>query len=323
MKRSIGSKQLVVNCGFLYLFLVISLSGVSQNLGLMASLGGSNEFSSLTPGYTPSYKPDVSIGATYELATRFRIESILSILSVVGDDSKSTSPGVKNRNLNFKSQIQELALLGQFDLLDKTYNIFVPYVTFGLAVYHFDPHPLNAIDSVGDVDLHSIGTEGQYLPSGKYANRQYKLTQINFQLGGGARFQISDNISIGAELAFRRLSTSYLDDASSKSFISNDEWQAGIVTANNAGNTGLARRLQVAEDYSWREIDLKGNPIPIPMHTNSNGVNFPRGFPNKVDWYYSFQLRIDIKLNVIFGSDLYSPTNPNGRGQLKNPRRIL
>jgi len=333
MNKIIFTKHLKKNIGFV-MILFFSFNLVNgQHLSLTGSVGGSNYLGDLATGYTPAFKPSISLGATYDVTNRYRFRVNLSSMSIEGDDSKSPKAGIKGRNLNFKSNIQEAALLGEYDLVDNSFNSIIPYLFGGFSVYHFDPHPLRPIDSLGDVDLHSLGTEGQYLPSFdskgnivyKYADRQYNLNQVNLQLGGGVRFEISERVSIAVEANYRKLFTDYLDDVSTNSYISNQDWQTGIgIAKNQLKDAALAKRLQLAEDYSWRYIDNKGNARLIPQKPTSDGVLYPRGNPANNDAYYSFQIRVNIRLNALrSGDDLYSPRNPNGRGQLKCAKRVF
>jgi hypothetical protein len=58
-----------------------------------------------------------------------------------------------------------------------------------------------------------LRTEGQGLPDFP-ERKEYKLTQLCIPFGIGARFRVSDQFSIGAEIGFRKLFTDYLDDVS-------------------------------------------------------------------------------------------------------------
>ena len=322
MKKTPFLKKLSIGLGLFVALSLVSLSVSSQNLSITASLGGSNLLSDLNAGYIPPYKADFSLGATYDINNRLRGRANISFPTVAADDANSPNAGVKNRNLNVKTNIQELALLFEGDIVDNENSSVIPYAFVGGAVYHFVPHPLNTIDSLGDVDLHSIGTEGQYLPSGKYADRQYKLTQLNVQFGLGVRVEFSSNVSLAFEGTYRKLFTDYLDDASAKSYILKPEWEEGIQTALQQGNTGLANRLKLAEAYSWRYIDSKGNAVPLP--STNPGIGFKRGNPENKDVFFSFQLRLNVRLeNLFFSSDLYTPTHRTGRGQLRNPGRVF
>ena len=260
-----------------------------------------------------------------------------SNLNVQGDDAPSKSKGVSNRGLNFKTNVSELALLGEYDLLDaETYNL-VPYVFGGLAVYHFNPKPLHPISGnvtfngyttylSGDVDLHSLGTEGQYISGvpgvkGNYSGKVYNLTQLNVQLGAGVRYKISDDVAIGLEVNLRKLFTDYLDDVSGPRYVTPSDWKAAedyYYSLGAAGKAKLDNTLK-AEAYSYR-----GNQSAYFYSTktgelNQAALNFPRGNPNNTDSYYSFQLRMSFRINSIGGPDgyLFSTEHLNGRKQLK------
>jgi Domain of unknown function (DUF6089) len=324
MKKMKKGIEIIKKSMILGFFLITIISSNAQRLSLSGSLGISGYRGDLTnPGHNPPVKPAFSLGATYDITSRYRIRVNLSTLSINGDDLHSNNSGKKPRNLNFKSKIQEAAILGEFDLVDNSFNSIIPYLLGGFSVYHFDPHPLRPIDSLGDVDLHSIGTEGQYLPGGKYSDRKYSLTQLNIQIGGGIRVELSEKVSIAIEANYRKLFTDYLDDVSANSYISKQEWEKGIAQAGG-NKTALGHRLQLAEDYSWRYIDSKGNAISIPSTPTSNGILYPRGDPSQNDAFYSFQVRFNIRLNALrTGADLYTPRNPNGRGQLRCARRVF
>jgi len=313
--------------------LFLCLNVKAQRLSLTGSLGASNYLGDLSNGSTPPFKLDISGGATYDLTNSFRLRLNASYLSVEGDDKLSKYAYIRTRNLNFKSNIEELALLGEYDLVDNSFNNIIPYVFLGTSFYHFDPYALRKPTdpgAAGSVNLHYIGTEGQFLTDSKgkllFPDRQYSRNQLNIQYGAGIRFELSERVSIGVEANMRKLFTDYLDDVSANSYITKDQWEAGktyLTTSANAANNynkDLLFRLTQAEKYfSWRYVDSKGNPIPLPETVSSTGALYPRGNPSKNDAYYSFQIRLNIRLNALAGggNDFYSPRNPNGRKQLR------
>lgn len=229
-------------------FLAISNDAFSQRFSLTPAIGVANYRGDLAVGYTPAYKPAASFGCSWNMSPRYRLRANLSGMSVEGDDAKSPTNGIAERNLNFKTSIWELGLLGEYDLLTPRFNNIVPYVFAGVGVYHFNPKPLKPIDGK-DVNLHDIGTEGQNFASGKYADRKYNLTQLNLQFGGGVKFIMSETFSICVEANYRRLFTDYLDNVSAPKYIPYSEWQAEI-----ARNPGAA----VAYSYS-----IGNTPDPI------------------------------------------------------------
>ena len=308
--------KLFVTCTFISTMLLLGLTGKAQRLILTGSSGVSNYHGDLSNGSNPAFKPDLSLGAAYELSNRFRLRLNLSALSVQGDDATSKYAYIRERNLNFKSNIEEVAVLGEYDIVDNSFSNIIPYIFLGPSYYHFDPMALRTPAGTSSVDLHYLGTEGQYLPGGKYADRQYSRNQINIQFGAGFRVELSEKVSIGVEASFRKLFTDYLDDVSANSYITPAEWKAGIATATANNNKDLEYRLTEDEKYySWRYIDAKGNAL---VQTSQNS-SYPRGDPAKDDDYYSFQVRLNIRL---FGesSGFYTPSNPNGRRQLRCAR---
>lgn len=299
-------------------FLLISTAASSQGFSLTGSLGVANYFGDLTNGSTPNYKPAFSLGAAYDFTNRFRMRLNLSALSVQGDDADSKLSHIKTRNLNFKTSIQEAALLGEFDILDNSFNSIIPYVFVGPSVYHYDPRPLRTIKGIGDVSLHSIGTEGQNLGS-KYADKKYNLTQLNIQMGVGVRIEISEQVSLGAEFNYRNLFTDYLDDVSSI-HITPTTWKDAIDAATAAGDLALVKQLNAAKNYGWNRIDSKTGLKVIQTDGNSY---YPRGNSSKNDVFYTFQVRLNIKLSSIeSGAGFYSPRNPSGRRQLRCARAV-
>ena len=323
-------KQVLLVCTIIFQLLFLFTESRAQNLSVTGSLGLSNFRGDLAADYLPPFGADFSLGATYEVATNWRLRLNFSNLNVQGDDAPSKSKGVSLRGLDFKSNISELALLGEYDLLDaETYNL-VPYVFGGLAVYHFNPKPLHPISGSvtfngystylsGDVDLHSLGTEGQYISGlpgvkGNYSGKSYDLTQLNVQLGAGVRYKINDDVTIGAEVNLRKLFTDYLDDVSGPRYVTPSDWKAAedyYSSLGAAGKSKLDNTLK-AEAYSYRGV--LGSKF-----TDDNAKNYPRGNPNNDDSYYSFQLRMSFRINSIGGPDglLFSSEHLNGRKQLK------
>ena len=304
----------------------------AQNLSVTGSLGVSNFLGDLATTYIPPFGADFSLGATYDLASNWRLRLNFSNLNIQGDDASSKANGVAWRGLNFKSNVSELALLGEYDLLDVENYDFIPYLFAGVAAYHFNPRPLNPISGKisfngfsttisGDVDLHSLGTEGQYLTGipgvkGNYSGRSYDLTQLNIQLGAGVRFDISDGISLGFEANLRKLFTDYLDDVSGPHYVTPSDWKAAedyYHSLGSAGKSQLDNTLK-AQAYAYRGI-LGSKFIDV------NANSFPRGNANNNDAFYSFQLRLSFRLNDIGGPDteLFTPGRSGGRRQLSSP----
>ena len=129
----------------------------------------------------------------------------------------------KQRNLDFKSNIWELytafevyptMLLSKDEEYDPTIK---PYGFIGVGMFHFDPKG-SITDANGNQKwyrLHPLKTEGQ----GFVVDRpDYKLKQLNFPLGLGIKYELSDIVNLRGEFVYRILQTDYLDDVSTTYF---------------------------------------------------------------------------------------------------------
>lgn len=154
----------------------------------------------------------------YHMKSRFSLRFNLAFGKVAGDDAQS---GDAARNLSFRSRITEGAVLGQFNIIpyepEGLYSRFSPYVFAGLGLYHYNPEAYHA-PSARWIALQPLGTEGQNLnttnANGDAYPLPYVLTQVNFPLGIGFKFAISERFNIGVEAGYRYLLTDYLDDVS-------------------------------------------------------------------------------------------------------------
>ena len=329
--------SIIIPSGLSILFMMACNLSIAQDFKITTSLGGSNYQGDLSNGYISGIGPAGSVGLTYDLYDNFRLRANLSFLQVGADDSKSPKAAIKNRNLEFKTDIIELSLLGEIDLLKSEDYTLVPYLFAGPSLYHFNPyttvkqsdviHATNQLNlpagtvKVGQkVYLHDIGTEGQLIKGLESSGgKNYNLTQLNIQLGAGVRYKISEGISVGYEFSFRKLFTDYLDDVSSRNYISKDSWDKEIASAIAANNPSRAKLLKEGEILSFRLLDSKGNPKPLVQGS-------PRGNPTANDAYFSSQVRLSFTLfsksdKASLGNNkMFSPSNPTGRGQLNCPK---
>ena len=130
---------------------------------------------------------------------------------------KESTLGRYERNLSFKSTIFEISLITEIHPLyfkkyypsDKLPRIS-PYLLGGIGYFVFNPQAkLNG----NWVNLRPLSTEGQGFS--EYPNRKfYKLKQINFPVGAGIKYKLSDQFNFSAECVYRILTTDYLDDVS-------------------------------------------------------------------------------------------------------------
>lgn len=238
--------------------------------------------------------PVFSIGAKYDISTKFRARFDFSYMAVSGDDKFATRADLRARNLNFKSNIWEIGPKIEYDFLNRDIYSLVPYVFTGFNVYHFNP---TTIDSSGNkIYLHDVGTEGQYLPDSVKSAigdvpSPYKLTQLNIPIGVGIRYEPNDNLAIGLEMCTRLLFTDYLDDVSSAHYI--DPAIFKKYGQNEAAQLGY--RANLAEDAGYNILRSRGNPkykdvyyslqLTVSFRINNSGANTPYGGYRKVYRY--------------------------------------
>lgn len=233
-------------------------------LGGVSNYGGDLQSRSFT---FKQSRPAVSLGVSYEATEKVYIRGEYTFTNLGADDALSNNYLQLRRNLNFKTIIQEVNLLAEYDIINNYEHQLVPYVFAGIGIFQFSPY---TYDSLGAKKyLQGFHTEGQGLSS--YPDRkQYKKTQINIPVGAGVKLALSDNIRVGAELSFRKLFTDYLDD------VSTDYPDLSLLTPRGAS-------------LSYRADELKP-PIPFP------GEGSQRGNPEVKDNYYFLMFRFSYRL---------------------------
>lgn len=201
---------------FLLFFLPITLFSQHFEAGLL--VGGTNYLGELANNSSKLYLKETNIAAgafaKYNLNHLAAIRLHFNYAVVSGKDANSGSSAIINRNLDFRSDLYEVGLIGEFNILGyQPYNFsatFSPYLFGGIAFFQFNPQ-----GSLGDqlYDLQPLGTEGQGLAA--FPERQpYKLNQFAVPFGIGVKYTLSEAFNIGVEIGARKLFTDYLDDVS-------------------------------------------------------------------------------------------------------------
>ncbi len=225
----------------------------------------------------------VYLSFVYNYALALRAEASWTGVKASDDvlkDVKSTTPGRYDRNLSFRSSIFEFALITEihpryFKRFKKNENLprFSPYLLGGIGFFAFNPEA--KIDGRW-VALEPLKTEGQGFT--EYPDRKpYKLTQINFPVGGGFKYKLSPLFNFSTEIVYRILNTDYLDDVSTR-YIDQKIFPKYLVGEN----------LTAALALHDRQAEI--NPSHVP---NANAI---RGNPKKNDAYFS----LNFKLGYIF-----------------------
>ncbi len=224
----------------------------------------------------------IFFSAVYKNAFALRLEGTFgtvgaydSILASVKDNSEERY----YRNLSFRSSISEIALVAEFHpfFIFGNYNddhyppAVSPYVVAGIGYFHFNPQAkLNG----NWVDLQPLHTEGEGFA--EYPNvKNYKLSQINFPLGIGARYDVSAIINLRAEIVTRFLTTDYLDDVSGR-------YVDPSVFANYLSGVQLNEALLLNDRHK-----------PGAETAHPGGI---RGNPKNNDSYITFNIKLGLTL---------------------------
>lgn len=191
-----------------------------------------------------------------------------------GDDNRSFQEWQKQRNLSFTSSLVELAVLGEFHVFGYNFgevNPISPYITAGLAGFHFNPKTTFQGNTVA---LQPLGTEGQGLPG--FASK-YSRVSLAIPLGAGAKLQLNERTNISVDIIGRWTITDYIDDVSTD-YVAFDELAAGNgVLAAQLGN-------RIGEALGQSE------PVSLPTGTKRGGASIN-------DYYFTAMVTLTFKLN--------------------------
>ncbi|RMG85883.1 MAG: hypothetical protein D6714_05140 [Bacteroidetes bacterium] len=221
----------------------------------------------------------------YNFTEKLSVKGSFTKGTVSGDDGKSKFESVRMRNLNFRSDILELAVTGEYSLTpfhvraDKKSS---PYLFAGLSAFYFNPQA----QFKGEwYDLHDLKTE----------NKSYRRLQVAVPFGIGFRFNVSYQVNFGFEFGARKTFTDYLDDVSTV--------YPDIVL--------MERRDVVAAMLSYRTPQYTGVVTENPVGT-------PRGNPANKDWYFFAGATVTVNLTDKYGLDYDEKYEPF-KDHLKKP----
>lgn len=229
-------------------------------------------------------KPSFSVYALamYKYAVGIRLEGTFGSIQAADSSLRSVATstfGRYERNLSFKSKITDVQLaLEIHPLFFRDYDeneapYFSPYLIAGVGYFSFDPQT----EINGQVySLQPLRTEGQGFA--EYRDRTpYKLSQVNFPVGIGIRYEVNSFLNARVEVLHRILQTDYLDDVS-KDYV-DPALFSSYLPANQAA---------IAQQLFDRQGELNGS------HTTQVGSQ--RGNPKNNDAYFTVQVKLGITL---------------------------
>lgn len=215
-------------------------------------------------------------GVIYHNIIGARLETTFGSVGSADRDVKGnsiTSVYRRNRNLSFRSNINEVSLLFEFHplplfSLEPQKGYPEPYVMAGFGYFSFNPQTTYKGSLI---DLKPLHTEGEGFPEYPGVSN-YSLNQTNIPVGIGLRYNLSDRLNLRLEYVHRVLFTDYLDDVSSGKYINPNTFDSYLSPA-------AAEAAKALYNPS-----LNGRKPPS------------RGNPNNNDTYMSLTLKIGVLL---------------------------
>ncbi len=183
---------------------------------------------------------------------RYAFRAHLIVGSFSNADSLAPEPYKQERNLSFKTNVQEIGVVIEFNFQEYksgTEDWYTPYIFSGLVVYRFNP----TANLGGRIyDLQPLHTEGQ----GTSINNQapYKLLKVGIPIGIGYKISIGKFAAISVEGGFRISRSDYLDDASTNytdvSVLANEVSPIAAALADRSTSSGDKTAYQRADPYT-------------------------------------------------------------------------
>ncbi len=257
---------------------------VGMHLGLSNYIGDLSE-NKMNP---ESFKSLIGIHARRNFTKYFSAKVALTKAEITGNDAYAKLQENRDRNLNFRSDVLELAVIGEVNF--SPYNIRanqtgVPYFFTGIAFTHFNPQ---AQMRGTWYDLQPLQTEG----------KNYSRNTLAIPFGLGMKFNISYKLNFGFEFGARKTFTDYLDDVSTQ--------YLDVVE--------LRQTDPMVAALAYRTPELTGS-------FNENPVGTDRGNPENKDWYFFGAITVSVNLTDKYGLD-FDQKYEIFKEHLKKPEKV-
>ncbi len=260
-------------CVIVFLFVATTSYG-QWEAEVMAGVSGYR--GDLTQQYIlpKTLRPAINVNLKYNFNNDFVIRGGIAWGKVTGNDKNNKDIYIHARNLNFKSQILEISICAEYNLLEPEIFYAYPYIFGGIGLFHFNSYTFDKDNK--KTFLRPLSTEGQGIA--EYPNKKtYSNTQFCIPFGGGWKYNINDKFEIIYEIGYRLIFTDYLDDVS-----------ATYIDPNIL----LANRGPKAIELAYRAKPLPdGHPLP-----QGNGAQ--RGNTSIKDWYFINGIKLLIHLGT-------------------------
>jgi hypothetical protein len=177
-------------------------------------LGAATYFGDLNTNYGLHFiRPAGGAFIRYSFNPYIALKGMINVTQIGYEDRFSKNDFQKIRNLSFRSDIIEAALVAEFNFFrfetgDK-YHRFTPFLSGGIGLFYFNPY----VNYQGQkYNLRLLGTEGQN--TGQYNDRRYKPYSVCFPVGAGIKYWIKSGMNFSAGILNRFTLTDYIDDVS-------------------------------------------------------------------------------------------------------------
>jgi hypothetical protein len=197
---------------FLFCFFCQSFIAVSQTWEAGVSAGASGYMGDINP-IKPYLFTDPAFGGQIKRNFNGYWSAKVGFMhgKIQGDDAESSNAYQIDRNLNFRSTLDELSLQVELNIFKYLpgelpgfgSRRFSPYLFTGLGAVAFNP----VTDYNGsEIELHPLQTESV----------DYKKYAVSVPYGAGVKYNIKGNWNIIGEIGYRTTFTDYLDDISGR-----------------------------------------------------------------------------------------------------------
>lgn len=248
---------------------------------------GSDFIYDLEPTLT---KYSFSFSYRYFLKKNIALRTGLFYGQVSGDDKLTNDIYRRDRNLNFKSPIIELSVVGEYHLVGEkvgrrykikgakgqsTFSVGL-YLFAGFGAFYFDPR------TISGTRLKPLRTEGQGLIGGP---KEYSSVNLAFPFGMGFRYAINTQWRVSLQGGYRFTTTDYLDDVSGTYYNESDLISAYGQASSEAANPALnpstfqypgAQRGNPSDRDGYMFVQLQLNYKLVKKNTYGGGKKIKR-----------------------------------------------
>jgi len=199
-------------------FVLFAFISQAQTLELGVVGGGSYYLGELNPGLPfANTQAAFGVSARYSNSSRWSYKLTYMRGKVTGSDNQFS--GVTNRELSFKSNLNDFALVAELSFWDyftgSKNDYFAPYLFAGVGFFTFTPMSLDG------VKLRPLGTEGQNDPT--VGQDPYNPYSVSIPFGLGIKYSVSRRIGLNLEWGMRKTFTDYIDDISTTYYLVGDQ----------------------------------------------------------------------------------------------------